>query len=58
MSAKNACRNEYRGFEIEQLAQYKESGPKYIIKSFKNLTNFEFWQYFKALVSMGNLFIT
>ena len=42
MSAKNACRNEYRGFEIEQLAQYKESGPQYIIKSFKNLTNFEF----------------
>ena len=42
MSAKNACRNEYRGFEIEQLAQYKASEPQYIIKSFKNLTNFEF----------------
>ena len=42
MSAIEDCRNEYWGFEIWQLAQYKESGLQYIIKSFKNLTNFEF----------------
>ena len=52
MSAIDAYRNEYGGFEILQLAQYKEFGPQYIIKSFKNLTNFEFWQYFKVLVSI------
>ena len=57
MSAIDAYRNEYGGFEILQLAQYKEFGPQYIIKSFKNLTNFEFWQYFKVLVSIGKHFI-
>ena len=34
MSVIDACRNEYWGFEIEKLAQYKASGPQYIIKSF------------------------
>ena len=58
MSAIDAYRNEYGGFEILQLAQYKEFGPQYIIKSFKIFTNFEFSQYFKVLVSMGKLFIT
>ena len=43
MSAIDACRNEYLGFQIWQLVQYKESGPQYIIKSFKNLTNFEYF---------------
>ena len=40
MSAKNACRNEYRGFEIEQLAQYKESGSKLYNQIFYKFNKF------------------
>ena len=36
-TAIEACRNEYWGFEIQKLAQYKEAGPKYKNKSLKKL---------------------
>ena len=40
MSAKKACRNEYRRFGIEQLAQYKESGSKLYNEIFHKFNKF------------------